>query len=95
MAVFDKRMASKQGGHGDYARARVLLMTGRYREALKELRHVLRENPRDVDALFQMARVRLEMGNLVRARKLFGKCTRLDSRGKWSREIVSRLKRTD
>jgi tetratricopeptide (TPR) repeat protein len=80
---------------GDYGKARVLLMSGRYEDALGELKRVLRGNPRDVDALYQMARLRLEMGKEMRARKLFGKCARLDARGKWSREIVSQLKRGD
>jgi len=88
-------MSRKRSRSGDYAKARILLMSGRYREALSELRQVLRQNPRDVDALFQMARLRLEMGNGPKAGRLFGKCARLDARGKWSIEIVSQLKRVD
>ncbi|MDP2896576.1 MAG: tetratricopeptide repeat protein [bacterium] len=77
----------------DYARARILLMCGRHREALREFRRILRRNPRDLDALYQVARLRTEMGKEVKARKLLGRCARIDVRGKWSREIVSQLKR--
>jgi tetratricopeptide (TPR) repeat protein len=68
-------------------------MRGRYREALKQFRRILRDNPRDLDALYKVARLRLEMGKQIRARKLFARCARMDVRGKWSREIVSKLKR--
>ncbi len=78
-----------------YERGRILLMSGRHKEALREFRRLLRENPRDVDALFQVARLRLKMGKTIRARRLFGKCVRLDSKGKWTREIVSQLKTLD
>jgi cytochrome c-type biogenesis protein CcmH/NrfG len=69
-----------------------LLMSGRRQEAVRELRRVLRRNSGDIDALFQMARLSLEMGHMGRARRLFGKCARLDARGKWTREIVRHLK---
>ncbi len=80
---------------GSYRRARILIMSGRYKEARNELKKVLRRNPRDVDALYQMARLRMEMGNGLKARKVFGRCARLDARGKWSREIVGHLKRAE
>lgn len=70
-------------------------MSGRHREALREFRRVLRQNPKDVDALFQLARLRLQMGKAVSARRLFGRCARMDTKGKWSREIVSHLKKLD
>lgn len=79
----------------DYGKARILAMKGHRKEALREFRRVLRRNPKDVDALFHVARLRLRMGNVVRARKLFGMCARLDARGKWTREIVSYLKKLD
>ena len=88
-------MAGKAARSGDYATARILLMRGRYKEALKELRLILRRNPKDVDALYQLARLRLEMGNASRSRKAFGRCARLDSRGKWTKEIVTHLKKLD
>jgi tetratricopeptide (TPR) repeat protein len=89
------RTRRERAGRADYAKARILIMGGRRKEALRELRRVLRRNPRDVDALFQLARVRVEMGNAARARKLLGKCARLDKRGKWTREIVAQLRRLD
>ena len=70
-------------------------MCGRYRESLREFRRILKENPADLDAIYQMARLRMEMGKEVRARKLLARCARMDARGKWSREIVSKLKRLD
>ena len=79
----------------DYGTARILLMKGSRKEALREFRRVLRRNPKDVDALFHMARLRLRMGHGVRARKLFGMCARLDASGRWTREIVSYLKKLD
>lgn len=88
-------MRQKGSGSQDYARARILLMCGRYRESLREFRRILKENPADLDAIYQMARLRMEMGKEVRARKLLARCARMDARGKWSREIVSKLKRLD
>jgi len=70
-------------------------MSGRQREALRELKRVLRRNPKDVDALFQLARLRLQMGKAGSARRLFGRCARMDTGGKWSREIVWHLRRLD
>lgn len=80
---------------GDYGRARVLIMRGRQREALKELKRVLRRDPRDADALFQLGRLKLEMGKADGARRFFGRCARADRNGKWSREIISQLGRLE
>jgi Flp pilus assembly protein TadD len=80
---------------GDYGKARLLLMRGRRGEALREMRRVLRENPRDIDALFQLGRMRLAMGDRGKARKLFGRCAGLDRTGKWTREIVIQLRKLD
>lgn len=88
-------MRRKGSGSEDYSRARILLMCGRHRESLKEFRRILRENPADLDALYQIARLRMEMGKDVRARRLLARCARLDAKGKWSREIVSKLKRLE
>ena len=80
---------------GDYGRARVLIMRGRQREALKELKRILRRNPQDADALFQLGRLKLEMGKAEGARRFFGRCARVDRNGKWSREIISHLRRLE
>ncbi len=92
MKTMVRRIPSKRSKMGEYATARMLLMGGRHREAMRELRRVLRRNPKDADALYQLARVKLEMGRTAGARKLFGKCARLDKQGKWSREIVLHLR---
>lgn len=80
---------------GDYAKARILMMSGRRREALREFRRLLRRHPRDVDALFQAARLTMALGNAGRARRLLARCSRLDSKARWSREIVSELKKLE
>ena len=88
-------MREKGSGSADYAKARILLMCGRHRESLKEFTRILRQNPGDLDAMYQVARLRLEMGKGMRARKLLARCARMDARGKWSRQIVSRLKQLE
>ncbi len=80
---------------GDYARARILMMSGRRREALREFRRFLRRHPSDVDALFHSARLKMALGSEGTARRLLARCARLDSRGRWSREIVSELKKLE
>jgi len=70
-------------------------MGGREKEAAREFKRVLRQNPKDVDALFQLARLRLAVGKAGSARRLLARCARLDRGAKWSREIVRFLRRLD
>ena len=55
-----------------------LALTGNWKEAVKSNNQILKENPKDVDALNRLARAYAELGNTKRAKSLTEKVLRID-----------------
>jgi hypothetical protein len=55
-----------------------LALTGNWKEAVKLNNQILKENPKDVDALNRLARAHAELGNIKKAKSLTEKVLRID-----------------
>ena len=75
-----------------YREGRVSYLKGEFEKARKFFRRSLEKDPADIDALYQLARVNLELRDMDAARELFNRYLKQEKGVKWRMEAENCLK---